>query len=99
MINHSALNPGITIKKLGGLLATTLLVCSTPSAFCGVTTEATAPGSLIQAPAENNPLSLLDDRVVFDLQERLRFESRDDNFDFNSAVHSPTDGNWLLQRF
>jgi hypothetical protein len=36
---------------------------------------------------------------VFDIQERLRWENRSNNFDFNSAVRSPTDGNWWLNRF
>lgn len=33
-----------------------------------------------------------------DLNVRLRLESRDQNFTFNSAVNSPTDGTWLLTR-
>jgi hypothetical protein len=33
-----------------------------------------------------------------ELNVRLRVESRDQNFTFNSAVSSPTDGTWLLTR-
>jgi hypothetical protein len=36
--------------------------------------------------------------VTFDFQERLRFEARENNFDFNDRVDSPTDDSWLLQR-
>jgi len=36
---------------------------------------------------------------VFEFIERLRFEDRQENFDFNSAAHSPTDDSWFVQRF
>jgi len=50
--------------------------------------------------AEAPPLlSLADGRIVFDVQEKLRLEIRDNNFDFNSAVNGPQDDSWLLQRF
>ncbi|WP_166442842.1 alginate export family protein [Phragmitibacter flavus] len=49
-------------------------------------------------PPDDNPLSLLEGRVVFDFQERLRFEYRENNFDFNDSVNSLTDDSWLLQR-
>ena len=54
------------------------------------------------APApkiERNPLSFAEGKVVFDVQERLRWEVRNNNFDFNDGVNAPTDDNWLLQRF
>ncbi len=35
---------------------------------------------------------------TFDFQERLRFEYRENNFDFNDGVNSLTDDSWLLQR-
>ncbi len=35
---------------------------------------------------------------AFDFQERLRFEVRENNFDFNDGVNSLTDDSWLLQR-
>lgn len=46
-----------------------------------------------------NPLSFYDGALVFDVQERVRVELRDNNFDFNSDVNVPTDDTWLLQRF
>src|SRR5439155_794507 len=48
---------------------------------------------------EANPLCFLDGKLCFDIQERLRWENRNNNFDFNSAVDSLTDDNWLLNRF
>jgi hypothetical protein len=36
--------------------------------------------------------------VTIDFQERLRFEYRENNFDFNDGVDSLTDDSWLLQR-
>lgn len=47
----------------------------------------------------DNPLSLADGKLVFDVQERLRLEERDNNFDFNDSVNATTDDLFLLQRF
>ena len=44
-------------------------------------------------------LSFADGKVVFDVQERIRWEVRDNNFDFRSGVNAVTDDGWLLQRF
>jgi len=52
------------------------------------------------APSAPQPLlSFADGKVVFDVEERLRWEVRDNNFDFNSGKNAATDGNFLLQRF
>ena len=50
-------------------------------------------------PIEEPLLSFADGKVVFDVQERLRWEIRENNFDFNDSVRSLTDDNWFLQRF
>ncbi len=50
------------------------------------------------APAPGNPLSFLDGKLVFDVEEKMRFEVRENNFDFDSSVNSLTDDSWLLQR-
>ena len=52
-----------------------------------------------EPPEPANPLSFFDGKVVLDIQERLRWENRSNNYDFNSAVRSPTDGNWFENRF
>ena len=44
-------------------------------------------------------LSFVDGKVVFDVEERLRWEVRDNNFDFNRGANAVTDDGWLLQRF
>jgi hypothetical protein len=47
-----------------------------------------------------NPLSFAGGKLVFDVQERLRLEVRDNNFDFNNnADVGMTDQTFLLQRF
>jgi hypothetical protein len=48
---------------------------------------------------EANPLWFLDGKLCLDIQERFRWENRNNNFDFNSAVDSLTDDNWFLNRF
>ena len=50
-------------------------------------------------PIEQPLLSFCDGMVVFDVQERARWEIRENNFDFNDNVRSLTDDNWVLQRF
>ena len=54
------------------------------------------------APIKTEPLPLLsfcDGKIVFDVQEHLRWEIRENNFDFNDATRSLTDDNWFEQRF
>ena len=47
---------------------------------------------------EANPLSFADGLITIDIQERLRWELKDNNFDFNDAIRTINDDNWLLQR-
>lgn len=60
--------------------------------------------TLAGEPAAKNPKAVVvppapEPKVVtFDFQERLRFEYRENNFDFNDGVDSLTDDSWLLQR-
>ncbi len=51
------------------------------------------------AAATPPPLTFDGGRGTFEFVERLRFESRENNFDFDSAGHSPTDDSWFVQRF
>ncbi len=48
---------------------------------------------------ESNPLSFWDGRLVFDLEERVRIEARENNRDFNSGIDDDNDDSWLLNRF
>lgn len=51
-----------------------------------------------EKPVEQPLLSFADGKVVFDVQDRLRWEIRENNFDFNDAVRALTDDNWFLNR-
>ncbi len=53
----------------------------------------------VAPPPPANPLSFFDGKLVFDIQEKIRMESRENNFDFNDAVDSLTDDTWFLNRF
>ena len=72
------------------------------AAFAGLSLSAIAgPPAPAKSPApapDANPLSFADGFITIDIQERLRFESRENNFDFNNPVNSLTDDSWLLQR-
>src|SRR6266852_3622044 len=48
---------------------------------------------------EANPLCFLDGKFCFDIQERLRFEARNNTFDFNDALDSLTVDAFLPERF
>lgn len=52
----------------------------------------------LQPAPPANPLSFLDGRLIFDFQDRIRWEFRENNFDFNDKVDSLTDDDWLLNR-
>ncbi len=45
-----------------------------------------------------DPMTLAGGMLTFDVEERLRYEFRSNNFDFNSATSPVTDGSFLLQR-
>lgn len=64
-----------------------------------VSTFAGTPVVAQSKPVDQPLLSFFDGKVVFDVQDRLRWEIRENNFDFNDAVNSATDDNWFLQRF
>ena len=76
-----------------------LLLASVHLAHAGAPAEkpATPPPPL--PPPGYAPITLLDGRLTIDIQEKMRFEIRDNNFDFNDAVNGPQDASWLLQRF
>ena len=54
--------------------------------------------AVAQAP-EENPFSFFGGKVVLDMQERIRWEIRENNFDFSDRTEALTDDNWFLNRF
>ena len=69
------------------------------SALLATHAIAGSPPTISPKPTDQNPLSFFDGGLVFDVQERLRVEVRDNTRDFNSAVNDDNDGGWLLNRF
>ncbi len=53
-------------------------------------------GSMVASPDASPAPSYK--RVSIDLEERLRYEFRENTFDFNNSADAPTDGSFLLQR-
>lgn len=85
------------LKETGGLLAASLLFASTFNASAG---PIEAPSkTIVENPKPGNPLSFYDGRLVFDVEERLRYEFRENNFDFSDTTDPSTDEHILLQRF
>lgn len=55
--------------------------------------------ALPKPAAPDNPLSFFEGKLVFDVQERMRVEERDNNFDFNNRLNAATDDLFVLNRF
>ncbi len=82
----------------GGLLSAALLLQPVTRSLAGESSgKASKNPNTPVAPAPGNPLSFADGKVVFDFEEKLRFEYRENNFDFNSANNHLTDDGWLLE--
>jgi hypothetical protein len=90
----------IPIRSLGPLVA--LLITHGSSAMGG---EPTAPAkaatdkTVIEKQPAPNPLCFWDGKICFDIQERFRFEARDNTFDFNDSVNALNDDSFVLNRF
>jgi hypothetical protein len=89
----------ISTKKSRGLFAAALLASSFMPSFAGETMHISGDKPVMQKPAESNSLSFFNGIVTFDVQERLRLEVRENNYDFNNDADALTDDGWLLQRF
>ena len=75
-----------------------LLLASATFAFAGTPSAPTsAPAPL--PPPGYAPITFFDGKLTVDIQEKMRFEGRENNFDFNSDINCPQDATWLLQRF
>jgi len=62
-----------------------------------VTKPTVPPPATKQADA--SLLSFWNGRLVFDIEERIRGEVRENNRDFDSSLHDDNDDSWLLNRF
>jgi Alginate export len=76
----------------------TSILALAASAGLSVAAIAGPPSAAAPKAPESNPLVFADGLLTFDFQERMRWELRENNFDFNDAVNVLTDDNWLLQR-
>jgi hypothetical protein len=65
------------------------------TAQAGPDQEAAKP----QPGVGRNPLSFLDGAVVFDVEERFRFEGYHNSRDFDDSVNDDQDDTWALNRF
>lgn len=86
------------IRWSGGLLSAALLLQPVTRTLAGESPSKASKNPTPVAPAPSNPLSFADGKIVFDFEEKLRYEFRDNNFDFNGDKESLTDDSWLLQR-
>jgi hypothetical protein len=80
-------------------LATPAAILCSSIASIALAGDEVPPAKLTLPVVEKNPLCFFDNRICFDFEERVRWEIRDNNYDFDSRVNAPTDDNWFLQRF
>ena len=80
------------------LAASSLYAGTDPAPLSTIASDTKSSTPIIQPAGNDNPLSFFNGALVFDFEERLRFEDRNNNFDFNDAIKSKTDGSWLLDR-
>jgi hypothetical protein len=97
----TTMNP---LNHLPALLAAGLLFQCSVYAGTGeasaAKTEPTPKETLAQPSWKlGDPIQFLDGKLVFDVQERLRVELRNNTFDFADSVNGPQDDTFLLQRF
>jgi hypothetical protein len=87
-------------RKVFGLLAPGIIL-GAQAAQCGTDVAAadTKTAKEVVVVTESNPLCFFNNTLCFDVQERLRGEIRENNFDFDSSKRALTDDSWLLQRF
>ena len=90
-MKHRVLPASLTRLACG--LASSLILATAAAAQ----TSATAP--VAPPPATLKPITFDGGKGTFEFIERLRFEDRSNNFDFDSVGHSPTDDSWFVQRF
>src|SRR6267378_8347394 len=89
------------IRGLADVLFAALLLVFSGTIHGGVADLSSAPPKTVvpEKKPEANPLCFADGKICIDINERIRFEGRENTFDFNSAVDSLTDDAFFLQRF
>jgi Alginate export len=75
-----------------------LLACHSPCALRAGESGSSQPQPKVEKK-ESNPLSFWDGRFIFDVEERVRGELRENNRDFDSSIEDNNDDAWLLNRF
>ncbi len=73
-----------------------ICACLINGALCAG--EISSPKTEIEKK-EPSQLSFWDGRVVFDIEERVRGEIRENNRDFGASIQNDNDDAWLLNRF
>lgn len=91
--------PGISLQRAVTIaIAMTFLLLQGNHLRAGEAVTKTEPAPAPK-PAETSLLSFADGKIVFDVEERVRFEVRNNNRDFDSSVDDDNDDAWLLNRF
>ena len=89
------------ISRLAGVIFAALLLVFSATIHAGVADISSAPPKTVvpEKKPEANPLCFMDGKICIDIQERIRFEARNNNFDFNNDVDALTDDAFFQQRF
>lgn len=80
-------------------LAAILLGAILPQGIAGESAKQPSPAPAVAPAAAPSLLTFAGGAIRFDVEERLRWEARENLYDFNDDLDSLTDDNWFLQRF
>src|SRR5919198_353531 len=88
------------MKKFTVIVSSLLVFAWSGVSLAGTPVYPETPAkNVVLTKTETNPLCFLDGKLCFDGHDRLRFEIRENNFDFDDSIDSVTDDSFLLQRF
>jgi hypothetical protein len=87
--------------RAGGAFLAALFLSFGTLAFAGVAEVSPAPSKTVvpEKKPEPNPLCFDDGKICIDLEERIRFEARENTFDFNEDSTALNDDIFVLNRF
>jgi hypothetical protein len=90
----------LTLPRLGYLFATMFALSPVAPIRAG---DVSPPPEKKQTPkvekAEPSLLTFWDGRLIFDIEERVRIEARENTRDFDRSISDDNDDSWLLNRF
>lgn len=84
-----------TLRSLTPLAIATSILIGAPAGHAGTEVQA----AVKPAAAEKKGLTFANGILTLDIEERMRFEVRSNNRDFDDSINDDNDDSWLINRF